>query len=407
MFENFRNELDRLTLFEKIVGSSALVSLVLAAFSISENSQLIQAVREISLVLFFASAAAFTYKRYLKKQYELKDALTCNNDWDSSYRLLNSSFESLFEHQHNISHTLRDGICRIANIRTQYNKKMSEFILKIASQASHSQQNGASTGNNEEDFQMALSYAAKGLLLNDEDFEEATGLFPDIDPAAFLAAREHGLSEIENLKKVVATSSMDTILQMLSMLKKILQERLHASGFKDEEVCVAVKNFKVDPDKRNITRVQRLEDLKVFTYLRDHDTETSQKRAETEIREWTVSANSAFRECYEGQNRVGWSFVKNNLKALYDERLYKNERKEFWKIYNSAIVVPIQEASNSGNASESAIYGFLGVDCKNEKGHKVFLDGEHLHIVAHVADAISAYQRSVDLIFPGLFAEGV
>lgn len=367
-------DLKKTTLLEKVVASMGFVSFILAIYSsllpITEDyHEWIIGIRDIILIVFFFFVAVVAYNRLSQKRNQLG--------------FLNEHLDKVLEYAHNMTHVLRDNLCKLSCATQNYAKDHVDYEEQIKGRQD-------------------LPEEQKDLILaffNSEiEKEEILTAFSDLEVEDLIrdvsSKREVML---EKLQSEVVRLGKNFLHQVTSDLKKQMEISLEASGFK-EKISISVKQLKGKPTQRGKLTTEDLNDLTVITIFRDNET-YMQKERDILDKEWSVGLNTTFKHCYEGTTRRNWCFVRNHLKQLYEQGLYQNQRSEFWKYYDSTIVVPIQD--NKGKHAN--LYGFLTADCLNDSSDEILTFDRHFSIMAHAADAIAGFWKVVDFYLPDLF----
>lgn len=370
LIDQLRSELRKATLLEKSVSLIGLFSLILSVYSTFAPSTLniTIIIRDIFLIIFFFLVSLVSYERFWQKRNQLSFAQNYLNE--------------ISEHNHNVSHVLRDTVCKLIKIINKNNQKLYDFASNIIERHRLDEDIG--------DAIFALCYSEVSI----DDFLES---FPDMKHIS--KDIEKGIKEIkENLQKDVIRLAKMFLLQITNELKQQLESRLKADNIR-EKITISIKQFGEKTSyKRGELGSEALNDLTVRTIFRDNETYMKKERDILD-QEWSVGLNTAFKHCYEGTNRQNWCFVRNRLKKLHEEGFYKNQRSEFWKLYDATIVVPIQD----DRGRQANIYGFLTADCQNKSSEEILNFDAHFAIMASVADTIATLWKMIDTNLPYFF----
>lgn len=367
----------RLTAFEICAGIASIVGLTFAIISEIRTQgypNTVRVGRDIAIAAFLNLAIISLYARY--NRLRLSVAKTVNHS------------NLIVQGSHDISHAYRDVTCKLEAVAEKHSNDMDDFANAIETDIRNK------FSDNIEDRVNAVFDVLDGEM----EKQEVILTFPDMDTFVDRAIEKRENARDKMRSKILSTTK-DYFAKILLLAKHQFQHSLELAGIENESVSLTIKQL-IELPKRGTVATGKLDDMEVFTCFRDPNSfVTNKDRGVGKI--FHVGKNTAFKICFMGGDRAHWVFVKNNLKKSYDEGDYENERADFYKFYNSTVVVPIQD----DKGTNATIYGFLAVDCPNRGGNDIFTYDPHVHLLANVADQIAAYWKVLDSYFPNIFGD--
>lgn len=192
----------------------------------------------------------------------------------------------------------------------------------------------------------------------------------------------------------------DLLDSVIASLVRIMVNHLRVrfSDF-DEDLSFSVKAVVTGSAARRLVDLDPAQEattqdneLYVITLDRDHRTKKELKVREVRKRLYKTNDNTAFTKIFHGQ---GACFYSNDLGELARLGHYENQNENWEQFYNATLVVPIWP---QGQETESPrIFGFLAIDCLNEKKRELFDANEGRGIAAFGADLLALIFLNLEL----------
>lgn len=326
------------------------------------------------------------YEKSIDQLLPLAENFLEDNHSEISLLLSNEPIEiyspfSLVSHCHNITHILRDAICKLILKIESFNDDLERDFDDL--------KKNISLGENEKEC--LLQFFAEEI-----ERSEVLNQFPELNTEVMNIEKTQN-NLWKNLQESVLNLAHKFFSHVTSQLKCHLENALKLAG-NDEKISISIKMIYDSHPARGTLSHDELNLLHVVTIFRDYETYVKNER-EILDKKWSVGENTAFKSCYEGTSRKSWHFICNSMHSDLNHSDYKNQRQKFWQFYDATIVVPIQDEKGK----RANVYGFLTADCLNRSKKEIFTFEHHFDILAHSADVIATFFKTVDMQLPDLF----